>query len=188
MTTFPRLRTASLTLREWKKTDAPRVLELLQNQNITRMLASAPYPYTKADVEVFLQRFMPGDLSEVLNWAVELQGEVVGSVGAWPLHKAPAMGWWLAEEYWQKGIMYEAVREVLRYLLLDRELPVLDADAFDDNPGSLALIRKLGFQQIGTDTGRSRARPEGEYPLTLFSISPLDFISAQQAKVEAPVQ
>lgn len=188
MTTFPRLRTASLTLREWKETDAPRILELLQNQNVTRMLASAPYPYTKADAEVFLQRFMPRDLGHGVNWAVELQGEVVGGVGAGHLSRKPELAFWLAEEHWKKGIMYEAVSEVLRYLLLERELPSIFADAFSDNAGSQALIRKLGFVLTGQNEGRSRARLAGNYPTEEFLISPLDFISAQQSRAQEAAQ
>ncbi len=188
MTTFPRLRTASLTLREWKETDAPRILELLQNQQVTRMLASAPYPYTQADVEVFLQRFMPGDLGKAVNWAVELQGEVVAGVGAGNLSTKPELAFWLSEDHWRKGIMFEAVSEVLRYLLLEREVPSIFADAFSDNAGSLGLIRKLGFVHTGQNEGRSRARPEGTYPTEEFQISPLDFIGAQQAREQELAQ
>lgn len=184
MTTFPCLRTTSLTLRDWRLTDAPRVLELLQNQNVTRMLASAPHPYTKADADVFLQRFMPGNLDEALNWAVELGGEVIGGIGAWPIDKTPDLAWWLDEAYWRKGIMFEALNEVLRYFLLEREMPALQADAFDDNPGSLGLMRKLGFQQIGTGTGKSRARPDGDYPITYFRITALDYIAAKSPELE----
>ncbi|KZL19335.1 hypothetical protein PsAD2_02087 [Pseudovibrio axinellae] len=188
MTNFPRLRTASLTLREWKATDAPRVLELLQNQNITRMLASAPYPYTKADAEVFLKRFMPGDLSEAVNWAVELNGIVIGGCGAGFLTKKPDMAWWLSEMHWKKGVMFEALSEVLRYFLLERELPSLFADAFSDNPGSQALMRKLGFVHTGRSMGRSRARLAGEYPTEEFTITALSFIDSQNSIVQEGAQ
>ncbi|WP_057461574.1 GNAT family N-acetyltransferase [Pseudovibrio sp. POLY-S9] len=188
MTTFPRLRTASLTLREWRETDAPRVLKLFQNHSITRMLTSKPHPFTKADAEAFLQKAMPGDLNEYVNWAVELQGEVVGGVGAAPLHETPDIGWWLAEEHWQKGIMFEATSEALRYLLLERELPKIVADAFSDNKGSQALMRKLGFVHTGQGTGSSAARLAGNYPTEEFAISPLDFIAAQQLRVQEAAQ
>ena len=188
MTTFPRLRTASLTLREWKETDAPRVQKILQNQNVTRMLSGSPHPYTQADAEVFLQSRIPDDVSQALHWAIELQGEVVGGIGARPLHETPVMGWWLSEAHWRKGIMYEAVREVLRYLLLERELPKVFADAFSDNIGSLRLIRKLGFVHTGQSEGGSRARAEGNYPTEEFLISPLDFIGAQQARAQELAQ
>ncbi|KZL16010.1 GNAT family N-acetyltransferase [Pseudovibrio sp. Ad26] len=188
MTTFPRLKTASLILREWRETDAPRIVELLQNQNVTRMLASAPHPYTKADAEVFLQRFMPGDLGHAVNWAVELQGEVVGGVGAGYLQRTPVLAFWLAEEKWKKGIMYEAVSAALSYLLLEREIPSICADAFSDNVGSQALLRKLGFVYTGKNEGRSRARLAGTYPTEEFRISPSDFIAAQQARAQEVAQ
>ncbi len=184
MTSFPRLRTASLTLREWRETDTLRVLQLFQNQNITRMLTSKPHPFTKADAEIFLQKAMPHNLSEVVNWAVELKGEVIGGVGAYLKQETPEMGWWLAEEHWQKGIMFEAVSEALRYLLLEREYPRLAADAFSDNAGSQALMRKLGFVHTGQGMGRSQARLAGDYPTEEFAISPLDFIAAQQLRVQ----
>ncbi len=188
MTTFPRLRTSSLTLREWRETDAPRILELLQNQNITRMLATQPYPFTKADAEVFLQRFMPGNLGHAVNWAVELQGEVIGGVGAGFLQKTPDLAFWLAEEKWEKGVMYEAVSAALGYLLLEREIPSICADAFSDNAGSQALLRKLGFVHTGKSEGRSRARLAGNYPTEEFCISPSDFIAAQQARAQEVAQ
>ncbi|QUS56180.1 GNAT family N-acetyltransferase [Pseudovibrio brasiliensis] len=188
MTTFPRLRTASLTLREWRETDAPRLVELLQNQNITRMLASQPHPFTKADAEVFLQRFMPGDLGHAVNWVVELQGVAIGGVGVGYLQLTPDIAFWLAEEKWKKGIMYEAVSAALNYLLLEREVPSICADAFSDNAGSQALLRKLGFVHTGRNEGRSRARLAGNYPTEEFRISPRDFIVAQQLRVQEAAQ
>ncbi|QUS56181.1 GNAT family N-acetyltransferase [Pseudovibrio brasiliensis] len=188
MTTFPRLRTTSLTLREWRETDAPRALKLFQNHSITRMLTSKPHPFTKADAEAFLQTAIPGDLNEAVNWAVELQGEVIGGVGARPLNDTPGIGWWLAEEHWQKGIMFEAVSEALRYLLLERELPKIVADAFSDNMGSQALMRKLGFVHTGQGMGSSVARLARDYPTEEFAISPLDFIAAQQLRVQEAAQ
>lgn len=188
MTIFPQLRTASLTLREWRETDAPRIVELLQNQSITRMLSSQPYPFTKADAEVFLQRFMPGDLDHAVNWAVELQGEIIGGVGAGYLQRAPDLAFWLTEDKWRKGIMYEAVSAVLSYLLLEREVPSIFADAFRDNAGSQALLRKLGFVHTGSGMGQSRARLAGDYPTEEFAISPLDFIGAQQSGLQEAAQ
>ncbi|GHB24677.1 N-acetyltransferase GCN5 [Pseudovibrio japonicus] len=188
MTTFPRLRTASLTLREWKETDALRVQKILNNQNVTRMLSGSPYPYTLAHAEVFLQNRVPDDLGRAIHWAIELQGEVVGGIGARPLHETPIMGWWLSEDHWRKGIMYEAAREALSYLLLERELPKVFADAFSDNTGSLRLVRKLGFVHTGKNEGSSRARPDGNYPTEEFLISPLDFIEAQQAREQELAQ
>lgn len=188
MTTFPRLRTTSLTLREWRETDALRVQNILLNQNVTRMLSGSPYPYTTSHADVFLQSRVPGDLGKALHWAIELQGKVVGGVGARPLDETPGMGWWLAEEHWKKGIMFEAASEALRYLLLERELPKIIADAFSDNKGSQALMRKLGFVHTGQGMGSSLARLAGTYPTEEFAISPLDFIAAQQLRVQEAAQ
>ncbi|SDR22761.1 GNAT family N-acetyltransferase [Pseudovibrio sp. Tun.PSC04-5.I4] len=188
MTSFPRLRTASLVLREWKESDLLVVFKHLQNQNVTRMLASAPYPYTVADAEAFLSRFMPFDPSKAVNWAIELNGEAVGGCGAGHLQETPEVGFWLAESHWKKGIMFEALSEMLRYFLLERELPTIAADAFTDNPGSLGLLRKVGFVSQGFNMGRSRARLAGDYPTEEFAITPLDFIGAKSLRAKEAAQ
>ena len=46
---------------------------------------------------------------------------------------------------------------------------MIEADHFDDNPASGAVLRKLGFQELGKGIGKSQARLEPA-PVTLYRL------------------
>ena len=58
----------------------------------------------------------------------------------------------IAKEERRKGLMYEALRSLIRELFAERSIEFLDAEAEPDNPASNALQEKLGFTLWGRDS------------------------------------
>lgn len=58
-------------------------------------------------------------LPYVQNFAIEIAGETVGGVGIAPLtdveRLSAEVGYWLGEDYWNRGIMSEAVALLVDY-------------------------------------------------------------------------
>lgn len=79
-------------------------------------------------------------------------GEFIGTCGAdlFELEgkQERELGYRLMLEHWNKGYATEAARAMVDYLLLDLKLPSVHAFAVYQNPASLRVIEKVGFQYL----------------------------------------
>ncbi len=66
------IETERLILRQWNMNDIGNIVEGLNNINVTKWLAGAPYPYTNEDAKHFVQKTIDNDL---YNFAIILKSE-----------------------------------------------------------------------------------------------------------------
>jgi RimJ/RimL family protein N-acetyltransferase len=55
------------------------------------------------------------------------------------------MGYWLAEDYWGKGIMPEAIRQMVEYSFNNLDIDRIFARPFGINIASQRVLEKAGF-------------------------------------------
>ncbi len=60
------------------------------------------------------------------------------------------MGYYVAAEYWGKGIMTEAVKQICEYVFDSRDIIRIYAEPFAHNSASCRVLEKAGFQYEGT--------------------------------------
>ena len=137
-----------LYLRPWKHTDLDSLVKYADNYNIARFLTDQfPHPYTRQDGEKFLALAMLDQ--PVRFFAIEVNGEVVGSIGVFPqtdIHARNAeMGYWLAEPFWGQGIMTQAIREMVKYGFETFNISRIYARPFGSNLASQKILQKAGF-------------------------------------------
>jgi len=123
MTATPILNTERLVLRPLALSDAPAIQRHFNNWNIIKNLAAVvPWPYPTDGAESFirlqLDQIAAGE--EIYQWVLVLRegdGEAIGSIHFRPhLRSAKGnRGFWLAEPYWNRGLMSEAVDEVNKF-------------------------------------------------------------------------
>ena len=58
--------------------------------------------------------------------------------------------YYIAEEYWGKGIMTEAVKQLCDYVFSNTDIIRIYAEPFAYNIGSCRVLEKAGFQYEGT--------------------------------------
>ena len=136
-------------LRPWKKSDIDSLVKYADNIKIARNLTNAfPHPYTRADGERYLALFADEQPARV--FAIEVNGEAVGSIGVFPqsdIHCINAeMGYWLAEPFWGKGIMTEAIGKMIRYGFETFDIERIFARPFGSNIASQRVLQKAGFK------------------------------------------
>jgi len=136
-------------LRPWRLSDLDDLVRYADNPNIARNLTDAfPSPYTRADGEAYLNIFCNQSPAKV--FAIEIDGKAAGSIGVFPqtdIHSPNAeMGYWLAEPFWGKGIMPEAVRRIVEYAFGTFEINRIFARPFGRNKASQRVLEKAGFQ------------------------------------------
>lgn len=71
-----------LKIRPWRIDDAVALSELLNNEKILNNLRDGlPFPYTVTDAEGYITNVLNSDTNSVFAFAVEFEGQIVGSVG-----------------------------------------------------------------------------------------------------------
>lgn len=146
------LETARLTLRSWRESDLDDFHTYAKNPNIGPNAGWSPHP-DKAHTLAILRSFMERDNV----WAIvdRTSHTVIGSLG---LHedekrrngKARSIGYVLAEEYWGRGLMAEAVKRVLQHAFEDLGLEIVSVYHYPFNLRSQRVIQKCGFRYEGT--------------------------------------
>ena len=152
-------------IRKWQLSDAPALAAALSNRKILNNLRDGlPYPYTVHDGEDYISAMLAADENETFAFAVTVDGEVIGSIGAFRqgnIHRQTAeLGYYIAEEYWGRGIMTEAVGLLCDYVFSNTDIIRIYAEPFAHNIGSCRVLEKAGFQYEGTL--RSNAVKNGE--------------------------
>ena len=112
----PTLLTARLTLRPLKLEDAPAIQKHFANWNVIQHLAAkVPWPYPADGAETFLREDMLPGMSkgDAHFWAICLTEAPDDLIGVIEFRVVTAVddqrGFWLAEPYWGRGLMAEAV-------------------------------------------------------------------------------
>jgi ribosomal-protein-alanine N-acetyltransferase len=65
-------------------------------------------------------------------------------------HRSIEVGYWLLPQYWKQGIVTEAMKAVIDHAFTAMNIHRIFAESDDDNYGSIATLKKLGFQYEGT--------------------------------------
>ena len=141
-------------IREWKREDASRLAELLNNKNILdRLRDGIPYPYTVADAEAFIDAMLAADKTKTFPFAITAQGRLVGSVAVYRcenIHARTAeLGYYLDEAYWGQGIATSAVKQACAEVFERTDILRIFAEPFFDNTASCCVLEKAGFELEG---------------------------------------
>jgi RimJ/RimL family protein N-acetyltransferase len=155
------IRSERLFLRPGWPEDWLELLAAIDDQDVVRNLARAPWPYTADDAKAFLalpaERMLP-------NFFVTLPSadgaKLVGCAGLSRDGDEIELGYWVARDHWGQGYATEAARAVLsqaRALGHKR----LIASHFSDNPASGSVLRKVGFCPTGEKRIRYSAGRQG---------------------------
>ncbi|MEK6322011.1 MAG: GNAT family N-acetyltransferase [Acidobacteriota bacterium] len=137
------------TLRPWQLGDEESLVRHSNNRNVWRNLRDAfPHPYTLADAKHWLQIANPS--TPITNFAIVVEGAAVGGIGLVlkddVFRRSAEIGYWIGEEFWGRGIVTEAVREVTDYAFATFDLCRVYAGVFEWNPASMRVLEKAGYE------------------------------------------
>ena len=166
----PRLETARLILREFRRDDLDAFAATMADPEIVRHLAIKPMSREDSMRRIFLAAGQ-WPIIGMGMWAVELKAarRMVGHVGFFDMEREmtpslaglPEMGWIFDRSVHGQGIAVEACQAALHWA--ERELGPVDIPAIIDvnNIASMKLAEKLGFVR----------EPDGLYkgePIAIF--------------------
>lgn len=142
-------------IRKWELSDARDLATALSNKKIQDNLRDGlPYPYTEQDGKEFISSMLAANENDTFSFAITIDGKAIGSIGAFRqgnIHRQTAeLGYYIAEEYWGKGIMTEAVKQLCDYVFSYTDIIRIYAEPFAYNIGSCRVLEKAGFKYEGT--------------------------------------
>lgn len=142
-------------IRNWDPADASDLAAALSNQHVQENLRDGlPYPYTQQDGLEYIASMLASDPNDTFAFAVTADGKVIGSISAFRggnIHRQTAeLGYYIAEEYWGKGIMTEAVKQLCESVFANTDLIRIYAEPFACNVASCRVLEKAGFRCEGT--------------------------------------
>jgi RimJ/RimL family protein N-acetyltransferase len=137
-----------VTLREWKRSDADALAAIANNKKIwDNVRDRLPYPYTKKDAKEWLE--LVKKQKTVTTFCIEVDGNLAGSIGVTlkddVYRKTVELGYFIAEEYWGRGIATEAIRQMVSYVRKEFDIVRIYAEVFEYNKGSMKALEKNGF-------------------------------------------
>lgn len=153
----PKIETARLVQRPLTKADAPALSALAEDIDVVRMLGSVSHPFPVAEAEAWIAaRRYKGHPAGVFGiWRDDVLVGMTG-LGGDPVS---AM-YWLGPDHWGQGYATEAVHGFLSEMMRRFGLHEVVATCFADNPVSMRVLEKLGFEKARESLGESRARLE----------------------------
>ncbi len=138
----------SCEVRSWRNDDAQLLALYADNPKIWRNLRDGfPHPYTIDDARSFIA--MARSMDTETLFAIAVDGKAAGAIGfhlRTDVERISAeLGYWLAEPFWGRGIITEAVRAVTGYAMRAHGLSRVYAVPYEYNAASCRVLEKAGY-------------------------------------------
>jgi RimJ/RimL family protein N-acetyltransferase len=141
-------------LREWQMSDAASIAENANNIAIWDNVRDYfPHPYSEENGRQFIGMVLSKP-KPATDMSIIIDGKAVGGVGIvlqTDVERVSAeMGYWLGENYWNRGVMTDVVKQMVTYTFTHfPELRKIYAPVFDFNIASQRVLQKAGFECEG---------------------------------------
>lgn len=143
-------------LTELRDSDVETLVWWLNDKDIYKRTLSIPFPYTESDAIDFISRCRAKDeeFGVQMTWAIrKSDGQLIGVIGLFGKPEFPQkeeVGYWLARDFWGRGIMKKALQVVTNIAVEKYEIIRLEAPTFAFNLHSQKVAEKCGYQFEGT--------------------------------------
>jgi ribosomal-protein-alanine N-acetyltransferase len=151
---FPVLTTEHLILRQVSQDDVNEIFFLRSDERVLEYLSKDPATSIE-DASLFIKKI--NDLennNDGITWAITLkdEGKLTGTICYWNItkeHYRAELGYALHPEFHGKGIMQEALSEILRYGFTIMKLHSVEARVDPMNEPSIKLLERNNFIREG---------------------------------------
>ena len=183
---LPELETDRLLLRKLRMTDAQDMYDYSRDPEVARHVlwdAHTSISESKGCLRYAVRQYRQ-DLPA--SWGIEYKEnhKLIGTIGFMWInrdHNSAEVGYSLSRDYWNRGIMSEALAAVLDEGFMDLMLHRIEAQHEVDNPASGRVMAKCGMQYEGCVRGRLYNK--GRYvDVSLYAILRDDYLRQKGLK------
>jgi len=149
----PILDTPRLKLRPVTQVDTSFILTLF-GRTETNQYSGFEDIVTSAEAEEMYEAYLKPGFPTHFRVVTELRetGEPIGTIGLYlysEKNRRAEIGYDMLKEHWGKGLMTEAVEEILRYGFEELNLNRVEATTDSKNVASVRVLERVGFKQEG---------------------------------------
>ncbi len=148
---FPEIKTEKLLLRRMTDADAPEIQFLRSDDRVMKYIDREKTKSLEEAV-AFIQKVNANiDNNESIMWAITLQDNpntLIGNIGFWRImnqHYRSEIGYMLHPDFWNMGIMKEALLAAINFGFNQMKLHSIEAHINPENTASGVLLEKTGF-------------------------------------------
>jgi RimJ/RimL family protein N-acetyltransferase len=145
--------TGSLSLRPLREDDLPTMFEIQLDESAQYLAAFVDRAAREREAYLAKWRKILGNPA-ITTKAIEIDGDVVGSVGVYPMEGDTELTYWIRKDMWGRGVATAA----LAALLEEVTARPLRARVVEDNIGSIQVLEHNGFLRIGTENSFAEGR------------------------------
>jgi RimJ/RimL family protein N-acetyltransferase len=150
---------------------------------VTRFLLYFTYPINPQQVHIWLQNVLGLQPEHCAYWAIVDQKKnlLIGitSLTLDPHNQKGEIGYWLDKSYWGKGLMTEAIWQVIHYSFDELKLHRLDLTHMVGNIASQRVAEKLGFQLEGC-WREGHCKDGGFRDVKIYGMLAVDYLRAKK--------
>ncbi len=148
------LYTERLILRKFTVDDADDMFNNWANdERVTRFLSWKPHKSVEETRELLKGWCTAYENDNTYNWAIVYEGKTIGSLSVVTINEKREfadLGYCMGYDYWNKGIMTEAVKAVIDYLFSEIGINRIGISHAVKNFGSGKVAQKCGLTYEGT--------------------------------------
>ena len=139
-----------ISLRPWRAEDAKEIWCYANNRKVAENLRDVfPFPYEQRDATDFIGHCIKSEGKGQICRAICVDEKPVGSIsislGQDVYRRSAELGYWLAEPFWGKGIMSQAVTQICQEAFERFDIVRIYAEPYAYNKGSRRVLEKAGF-------------------------------------------
>ncbi|MBO4641536.1 MAG: GNAT family N-acetyltransferase [Bacteroidaceae bacterium] len=139
-----------LELRQWALSDSKELMRLCNVIDRRFLSDRLPNPYTEKDAKEWLKMVSKNEASTGIYRAILCEGALVGSISVERKGNEAEIGYMLLNEYANKGIATEAVKQICPIAFKILSLERITANVFQPNIASIRVLQKNGFRHEST--------------------------------------
>ncbi len=147
---FPILETNRLQLRKLTNNDAQQIFYLRSNSIVNKYILRTKQQNVEEALSFIRDRTNDIESGKIYYWAITIkeEQELIGSICLWNFSKdrsVSEIGYDLHPDYFHKGIMTEAILEVIKFGFKTLQLKSVEAFTHKENTNSIKLLKKCDF-------------------------------------------
>lgn len=135
-----------MELRHWTQADAMELTSLCNAVDRRFLSDRLPNPYTEKDAEEWLKMVTDNDAITGIYRAIVCDGKLIGSISVEKKNDDAEIGYMLHNDYSNKGIGTEAVKQICSIAFKVLSLEQITANVFQPNIASIRVLQKNDFK------------------------------------------
>ena len=138
-----------IEIKQWALSDAKELTSLCNAVDRRFLSDRLPNPYTEKDAEEWLKTVSENEAVTGIYRAIVYDRKLIGSISVEKKDDDAEIGYMILNDYSNKGIGTEAVRQVCSIAFKILSLEQITANVFQPNIASIRVLLKNGFKYKG---------------------------------------